>query len=43
MSEAALDALKREWSLEPKEFFYRRVIETAPVFRIYGSDRAIPG
>ncbi len=39
MSEAALDALRREWSLEPKEFFYRRVIETAPVFRIYGSSR----
>ena len=32
-------ALKAEWALEPKEFFYRRTLATGPVRRIYGSGR----
>jgi hypothetical protein len=39
LSAQALDALKSEWALEPKEFFYRRTLETATVRRIYGTDR----
>ena len=35
----ALEALKSEWLLEPKEFFYRRTLTTAPVHRIYRSQR----
>ena len=34
-----LETLRREWSLGPKEFFYRRTLETAPVERIFGSER----
>jgi len=33
------DVLKTEWDLEPKEFFYRRTLSTAPIQRIYGSHR----
>jgi hypothetical protein len=33
------ETLKREWTLEPREFFYRRVLSTAPVRRIFGSSR----
>ena len=33
------EALKREWTLEPREFFYRRALSTAPVRRIFGSSR----
>jgi glycosyltransferase involved in cell wall biosynthesis len=36
---AAIAALREEWKLEPKEVFYRRTIDTAPVRRIYGSGR----
>ncbi len=39
MSEAGMEAIRRDWSLEPKEFFYRRTLETAPIVRIYGSER----
>ena len=35
----SVEELKREWALEPKELFYRRTLPTAPVHRIYGSDR----
>lgn len=31
--------LKSAWSLEPKELFYRRTLHTAPVHRIFGSER----
>lgn len=34
-----LDALRGEWSLDPKEFFYRRTLETSTVQRIFGSER----
>jgi hypothetical protein len=34
-----IDALTIEWQLEPREFFYRRTIETAPVRRILRSLR----
>src|SRR5215207_4132733 len=37
--EASVEALKNHWSLEPKEFFYRRTLATAAVHRIYGSER----
>jgi len=36
---AGLETLRREWSLDPKEFFYRRTLETSPVHRIFGSER----
>jgi cellulose synthase/poly-beta-1,6-N-acetylglucosamine synthase-like glycosyltransferase len=36
---AALDALREQWSLEPKEIFYRRTLETAAVHRIFSSER----
>lgn len=39
VANASVEALKREWALEPKELFYRRSIPTAPVHRIYGSER----
>jgi cellulose synthase/poly-beta-1,6-N-acetylglucosamine synthase-like glycosyltransferase len=35
----AVAALRSEWGLEPKEFFYRKTLDTAPVRRIYGSAR----
>jgi cellulose synthase/poly-beta-1,6-N-acetylglucosamine synthase-like glycosyltransferase len=38
-SEKTIEALKADWSLEPKELFYRRTLETAPVVRIFGSER----
>ncbi len=39
IADATVEGLKREWALEPKELFYRRTLATAPVHRIYGSDR----
>jgi hypothetical protein len=39
MAEASMHALKTEWSLEPKELFYRRMLATGPVRRIYSSQR----
>lgn len=39
VSDAAIEAFKRDWRLEPKEFFYRRTLSTLPVHRIYGSER----
>jgi hypothetical protein len=39
VSGPAVEALKKEWALEPKEFFYRRTLPTAPVHRIFGSAR----
>lgn len=39
MPDKRIEALKNEWSLEPKEFFYRRTLSAAPVHRIYGSGR----
>jgi cellulose synthase/poly-beta-1,6-N-acetylglucosamine synthase-like glycosyltransferase len=36
---ATLDVLRRDWELDPKEFVYRRTLETSPVQRIFGSDR----
>jgi hypothetical protein len=39
LCENAFRALKEEWSLEPKELFYRRTLHTAPVHRIFGSER----
>jgi len=39
VADASVEELKREWALEPKELFYRRTLPTAPVHRIYGSDR----
>ena len=39
IADASVEGLKREWALEPKELFYRRTLPTAPVHRIYGSDR----
>lgn len=36
---AGLETLRREWALDPKEFFYRRTLETSPVHRIFGSER----
>src|SRR5687767_137751 len=39
VADATVEALKREWALEPKELFYRRTLPTAPVHRIYASDR----
>ena len=36
---AGIERLRREWSLDPKEFFYRRTLETSPVHRIFGSER----
>jgi cellulose synthase/poly-beta-1,6-N-acetylglucosamine synthase-like glycosyltransferase len=39
MPDGRVEALKKEWSLEPKEFFYRRTLPTASVHRIYGSGR----
>jgi cellulose synthase/poly-beta-1,6-N-acetylglucosamine synthase-like glycosyltransferase len=36
---AGLERLRREWLLDPKEFFYRRTLETSPVHRIFGSER----
>lgn len=35
--EKALDALKADWKLEPKEFFFRQTLGTAAVRRIYRS------
>ena len=37
-ADAALERLRAEWQLEPKEFFYRRIIETSAVQRIYSSN-----
>jgi cellulose synthase/poly-beta-1,6-N-acetylglucosamine synthase-like glycosyltransferase len=37
--DAASEAFKADWSLEPKEVFYRRALPTSPVHRIYGSER----
>jgi hypothetical protein len=39
VADATVEVMKREWALEPKELFYRRTLPTAPVHRIYGSDR----
>ena len=39
LTQAAIDALGREWQLEAREFFYRKTIETANVRRIYRSGR----
>lgn len=39
LCENAFRALKSEWSLEPKELFYRRTLHTAAVHRIYASER----
>jgi len=39
VADVSVEALKREWALEPKELFYRRTIPTAPVHRLYVSDR----
>src|SRR6266550_420278 len=39
VSVEAVDTLTREWQLEAREFFYRRIIETAEVRRIYRSGR----
>jgi cellulose synthase/poly-beta-1,6-N-acetylglucosamine synthase-like glycosyltransferase len=36
-SQEALDRLKEEWALEPKEVFYRRTLSTATVHRLYVS------
>lgn len=36
---ASLDTLVHEWQLEPREFFYRRSIESPAVRRIYRSAR----
>lgn len=36
---AGIEVLRSEWALEPKEFFYRRTLETSTVRRIFGSDR----
>jgi len=36
---AMLDELAREWQLEAREFFYRKIINTAEVRRIYRSGR----
>jgi hypothetical protein len=36
---AIWDAMKREWQLEAKEFFYRQSLPTAPVRMIYRSER----
>ena len=38
-SQAVLDELAREWQLEAREFFYRKIINTAEVRRIYRSGR----
>jgi len=38
-SQAMLDELAREWRLEAREFFYRKIINTAEVRRIYRSGR----
>ncbi|MEO6212827.1 MAG: hypothetical protein ABIP65_04290, partial [Vicinamibacterales bacterium] len=37
--DVTLEAFKSDWSLEPKEFFYRRALPTAAVHRLYGSSR----
>ena len=37
--QAVLDELGREWQLEAREFFYRKIIDTAEVRRIYRSGR----
>lgn len=34
-----LAALKKDWALEPKELFYRKTLLTAPVTRIFSSER----
>ena len=39
LCENAFRTLKGTWSLEPKELFYRRTLQTAPVHRIFGSER----
>ena len=39
MSDRALEALKRDWALEPKELFYRRTLHTSAVNRIFSSER----
>ncbi|HJR60752.1 MAG TPA: hypothetical protein VJ813_15180, partial [Vicinamibacterales bacterium] len=39
VSDAAIEAFKNAWMLEPKELFYRRTLSTLPVHRIYGSER----
>lgn len=39
IADASVEKLKREWALEPKELFYRRTLATAPVHRIYASER----
>src|SRR5436190_4258594 len=39
MPESSIEALKSHWTLEPKEFFYRRTLSTAAVHRIFGSER----
>ena len=36
---SAVEAIAREWQLEPVEFFYRRTLGTAPVRRIFRSQR----
>jgi hypothetical protein len=38
-TQAVLDELAREWQLEAREFFYRKIINTAEVRRIYRSGR----
>jgi hypothetical protein len=37
--QAVLDELAREWQLEAREFFYRKIIDTSEVRRIYRSGR----
>jgi cellulose synthase/poly-beta-1,6-N-acetylglucosamine synthase-like glycosyltransferase len=39
VSERSLDSLKNDWVLEPRELFYRRIIDTSPVNRILCSER----
>ncbi len=39
VADASVEAVKKEWALEPKELFYRRTLATAPVHRMYASDR----
>jgi hypothetical protein len=39
IAEASMQDLRSEWSLEPKELFYRRMLATGPVLRIYSSRR----
>jgi poly-beta-1,6-N-acetyl-D-glucosamine synthase len=39
VADASVEALKAEWALEPREMFYRRTLPTAPVHRMYASER----